>query len=214
MKAPLFAASLAAVAVALASCTADADVEAIAAAAIAKVGQPAPAFQLVDSTGKTRSLADFAGKTVVLEWTNHECPFVKKHYGASNMQAQQRDATGDGVVWLTVNSSAPGQQGHVDGAQAEAIRGKAKAVQTAYLLDPQGKVGRLYGARTTPHMYVIDPSGVLRYAGAIDSIPSADTDDIAKATQHVPQALTELAAGKPVSVAITQPYGCSVKYAN
>lgn len=213
MKAPLLAASLA-IAALLASCDADADVEAIASAAAAKVGQPAPAFQLVDSTGKTRSLAEFAGKTVVLEWTNHECPFVRKHYGAGNMQAQQRDATGDAVVWLTVNSSAPGKQGHVDGAEAESIRAKAKAVQTAYLLDPQGTVGRSYGAKTTPHMYVIDPTGVLRYAGAIDSIPSADTDDIAKATQHVPQALAELAAGKAVRVAVTQPYGCSVKYAN
>ena len=193
MKASLLAASLT-FAVALAACGAsNADVEAIAAAAVAKVGQPAPAFQLVDSTGKTHSLAEFAGKTVVLEWTNHECPFVKKHYGAGNMQAQQRAATADGVVWLSINSSAPGKQGHVDGAQAEGIRGKAKAAQTAYLLDPQG---------------------VLRYAGAIDSIPSADTDDIAKATQHVPTALAELAAGKPVSVAVTQPYGCSVKYSN
>ena len=178
----------------------------------AKIGQPAPAFELVDSTGKTRSLADFAGKTVVLEWTNHKCPFVKKHYGAKNMQAQQRDATADNVVWLTVNSSAPGEQGHVDGADAEKIRGEARAVQTAYLLDPEGSAGRAYGAKTTPHMYVIDPKGVLRYAGAIDSIPSADTDDIAKATQYVPQALAELAAGKPVSVTLTRPYGCSVKY--
>jgi len=185
-----------------------------AAAAAAAIGQPAPAFSLVDSTGQTRSLADFAGKTVVLEWTNHECPFVKKHYGAENMQAQQRDATGKDVVWLSVNSSAPGQQGHVDGAAAERIRGERRAAQTAYLLDPQGTAGRAYGAKTTPHMYVIDPQGVLRYAGAIDSIPSSDQDDIAKATQYVPQALAELAAGQPVSVAVTRPYGCSVKYAN
>lgn len=180
----------------------------------AKVGQPAPAFTLTDSTGKTHSLSDFAGKTVVLEWTNHECPFVKKHYGANNMQAQQRAATAKNVVWLSVNSSAPGMQGHVDGAAAERIRGEARAVQTAYLLDPAGTAGRAYGAKTTPHMYVIDPKGVLRYAGAIDSIPSADTDDIAKATQYVPQALAELAAAKQVSVAVTRPYGCSVKYAN
>lgn len=214
MKASLFAASLAC-AVALAACGASsADDNAIAAAAMAKVGQPAPAFQLADSTGRTRSLADYKGKTVVLEWTNHECPFVRKHYGSGNMQAQQRDATAGGVVWLTVNSSAPGSQGHVDGAAAEAIRGKARAAQTAYLLDPKGSVGRAYGARTTPHMYVIDPQGVLRYAGAIDSIPTADVDDIAKATKYVPQALAELAAGKPVSVAVTRPYGCSVKYAN
>lgn len=180
----------------------------------ATVGQPAPAFELVDSTGQARSLADFAGRTVVLEWTNNECPFVKKHYGADNMQAQQRDATASDVVWLTVNSSAPGQEGHVDGATAERIQGDARAAQTAYLLDPNGTTGRAYGAKTTPHMYVIDPDGVLRYAGAIDSISSADPADIAKATQYVPQALAELAQGQPVSAAVTRPYGCSVKYAN
>ncbi|MDQ3289415.1 MAG: redoxin domain-containing protein [Pseudomonadota bacterium] len=210
MKSPLLATALMFAAAAMTSCSdSSAAAEAVAAA---KVDQPAPAFQLVDSTGQTRSLQDFAGKTVVLEWTNHECPFVGKHYGASNMQAQQRDATVDGLVWLTVNSSAPGKQGHVDGAAAERIRAGAKAVQTAYLLDPDGSTGRAYGAKTTPHMYVIDPEGVLRYAGAIDSIPSADTADIAKATQYVPQALAELAAGKPVSMNVTRPYGCSVKY--
>lgn len=214
MKTSLLATALTFAAAALIACAApDADAAAAVAAA-AKVDQPAPAFKLVDSTGKTRSLADFAGKTVVLEWTNHECPFVKKHYGSGNMQAQQRDAVADGVVWLSVNSSAPGQQGHVDGATAERVRAQARATQTAYLLDPNGTVGRTYGAKTTPHMYVIDPKGVLRYAGGIDSIPSPDTDDIAKATQYVPQALTELAAGKPVSVKVTRPYGCSVKYAN
>lgn len=186
--------------------------EAAPAAATAAVDKAAPAFKLVDSTGKARSLSDFKGKTVVLEWTNHECPFVKKHYGSGNMQAQQRDATGDGVIWLSINSSAPGKQGHVDGATAEGIRGKASTAQTAYLLDPNGTVGRAYGAKTTPHMYIIDGKGVLRYAGAIDSIPSADTADIAKATKYVPQALAELAAGKPVSVKVTRPYGCSVKY--
>jgi peroxiredoxin len=186
---------------------------AAAAAASAKVGQPAPAFTLVDSTGKKRSLADYRGKTVVLEWTNHGCPFVKKHYGSGNMQKQQREATAKGVVWLSINSSAPGKQGHVDGAGAEKVRQDAKAAQTAYLLDPTGTVGRTYGAKTTPHMYVIDPKGVLRYAGGIDSIESSDVDDIAKATQYVPKALAELAAGKPVSVSVTRPYGCSVKYA-
>lgn len=212
MKTPLLAASLT-FAVALLGCGA-ADADAVAAAATAKVGQPAPAIELLDSTGKTRSLADFAGKTVVLEWTNHECPFVRKHYGSGNMQSQQRAATADSVVWLSINSSARGNQGHVDGPAAESIRSKAGAAQTAYLLDPTGAAGRAYGAKTTPHMYIIDPKGVLRYAGGIDSIPSADTDDIAKATQYVPQALAELAAGKPVSVAVTRPYGCSVKYAN
>ena len=213
MKASLIVAALT-FAVAITGCGPGVDMNAIASAATAKVGQPAPAFELVDSTGQAHKLADYAGKTVVLEWTNHGCPFVRKHYGAGNMQAQQRDITADGVVWLTINSSAPGKQGHVDGAGAEKVRAEAKAAQTAYLLDPDGKVGRAYGAMTTPHMYVIDPEGVLRYAGAIDSIPSADKDDIAKATQYVPQALSELAAGQPVSVATTRPYGCDVKYAN
>ena len=183
-----------------------------ASAHAATVGQPAPAFTLTDSKGQTHSLADFKGKTVVLEWTNHECPFVKKHYGAENMQAQQGSAASDGVVWLTINSGAPGKQGHVDAATAERIHGEHKAAQAAYLFDPQGQVGRAYGAKTTPHMYVIDPTGVLRYAGAIDSIPSADQDDIPKATQYVSSALAELAAGKPVGTPVTQPYGCSVKY--
>ncbi len=211
MNFPLPAVALT-LAVALTGCAPDADVEAIAAAATAKVGQPAPAISLVDSTGKQRSLQEFAGRTVVLEWTNHQCPFVRKHYGADNMQVQQREATAAGAVWLSINSSAPGKQGHVDGPTAERLRAESKSAQTAYLLDPDGKAGRAFGAKTTPHMYVIDPQGVLRYAGAIDSIPSADDEDIAQATQYVPQALAELSAGKPVSVAVTQPYGCSVKY--
>lgn len=212
MKAPLLAVALTfAAAAALTACTAS-DASAAAPAAAAVVDQAAPAFTLVDSTGKKRSLSDFAGKTVVLEWTNHECPFVKKHYGSGNMQKQQRDATAKGVVWLSINSSAPGKQGHVDGAAAERVRSEAKAAQTAYLLDPDGTVGHTYGAKTTPHMYVIDPKGVLRYAGGIDSIPSADAGDLAKATQYVPQVLAELAAGKPVSVKVSRPYGCSVKY--
>lgn len=176
------------------------------------VGAPAPAFTLTDSDGNSRSLAEFKGKTVVLEWTNAECPFVKKHYGAKNMQGQQGKATADGVIWLTINSSAPGLQGHVDGAKANAIRKEVGAQQSAYLLDPTGTVGRAYGAKTTPHMYIIDGAGVLRYNGGIDSIPSADQADIAKATQYVPQALAELAAGKPVSVSTSKPYGCAVKY--
>ena len=212
MKAPLLA--VVTFAVAMIGCGPGVNIDAIAAAATAKVGQPAPVFELVDSTGKSRSLKEFAGKTVVLEWNNPDCPFVKKHYGAGNMQSQQRAATAAGVVWLTVNSSAPGKQGHMDGAEAEETRGEVKSAQTAYLLDPQGSVGRAYGAMTTPHMYIIDPAGVLRYAGAIDSHQSADEGDIAAATQYVPQALAELAAGKPVSVTLTRPYGCDVKYAN
>lgn len=180
----------------------------------ATVGQPAPAFSLTDSQGKTHALSDFKGKTVVLEWTNAECPFVKKHYGAGNMQAQQGEATAGGVVWLTVNSGAAGKQGAVDAAGANAVIAASGGKQTAYLLDGSGDVGRSYGAKTTPHMYVIDGEGVLRYAGAIDSNPSADPADIAGSTQYVKAALADLAAGRPVAVANTQPYGCSVKYAN
>jgi peroxiredoxin len=180
----------------------------------AQVGQPAPAFSLIDSNGTTHALADFKGRTVVLEWTNAECPFVKKHYAPGNMQTQQGESKASGVVWLTINSGAPGKQGHVDGAGANAIIAATGGQQAAYLLDPEGAAGRAYGAKTTPHMYVIDGEGVLRYAGAIDSNPSADPDDIAGAKQYVRAALADLAAGRPVAVANTQPYGCAVKYAN
>ena len=186
----------------------------LAAPALAKVsiGQPAPDFTLTDSNGKTRSLSQFKGKVVVLEWNNPQCPFVGKHYGGGNMQKQQADATAAGGVWLTINSSATGKQGDITGAEANAYIAKVGAKQTAYLLDPSGQVGRLYGARTTPHMYVIDQAGVLRYMGGIDSIASTDQDDLAKATQYIPQVLAELAAGKPVSATTSEPYGCSVKY--
>ncbi len=184
---------------------------AVAHATDARVGQPAPAFTLKDADGKSRSLADFKGKTVVLEWTNADCPFVKKHY-SGNLQAQQGAATAADVVWLTINSSADGKQGNVDAAGAKQVIARTGGKQTAYLLDSPGEVGRSYGAKTTPHLYVIDVKGTLQYAGAIDSIPSADVDDIAKATQYVPQALADLNAGKPLRVASTQPYGCSVKY--
>ena len=180
--------------------------------ATATVGQPAPAFTLTDTKGTAHSLADFAGKTVVLEWFNHECPFVKKHYGAGNMQRQQAAATGKGVVWLTINSSAAGKQGHVNAEQANTILGEWKASPTAFLLDHDGTVGQAYGAKTTPHMYVIDGSGVLRYNGAIDSNPSADPADIPGATQYVEAALGDLAANRAVARGTTQPYGCSVKY--
>jgi len=181
-------------------------------AADAKIGAPAPAFTLTDTAGVTHNLSDFAGKTVVLEWTNHDCPFVKKHYNGENMQRQQADATADGVVWLVVNSSALGKQGYVSPAQAEQIQADWKAQQTAYLFDTDGSVGKAYGAKTTPHMYIIDAEGMLRYNGAIDSIPSASPADIEKAEQYVEIALAELAAGEPVSRPLTQPYGCSVKY--
>lgn len=176
------------------------------------VGQPAPAFTAVDSNGKKHSLSDFRGKTVVLEWTNEDCPFVKKFYDSGEMQRLQREATGQGVVWLTVNSGAPGKQGHVTGAEANAKMKRSSFASTAYLLDADGTVGRAYAARTTPHMFVIDPKGTLVFAGGIDSIPSANPADIAKADNYVRLALADVKAGKPVGTATSRPYGCSVKY--
>jgi alkyl hydroperoxide reductase subunit AhpC len=186
----------------------------VAAPAIAKpvIGQPAPEFTVTDATGKTQSLSAYKGKTVVLEWNNPECPFVRKHYGAENMQAQQDDAAKNGVVWLTVNSGAQGKQGHLDATSAVAYVDKVGGKESANLIDADGKAGHAYDAKTTPHMFVIDSDGVLRYMGGIDSIASTDVDDIPKATQYVKQALGELAAGKPVSVSTSEPYGCSVKY--
>jgi len=182
------------------------------AAAAPSVGEPAPSFSTTDSRGKTVALGDFAGKYVVLEWTNDGCPFVQKHYSSGNMQALQKDATDDGAVWLSVISSAPGKQGHVDGAGADALTRSRDAHPTHVLLDESGDVGRLYGAKTTPHMFIVDPKGTLIYAGGIDSIPSADPADIPKAKPYVKLALAEAMAGKPVSEAVTKPYGCSVKY--
>lgn len=186
----------------------------VAVPALAKpvVGQPAPDFTVTDAAGKTQSLSAYKGKTVVLEWNNPECPFVRKHFRAENMQAQQAAATKDGVVWLTVNSGAEGKQGHLDAAAATAYVAKVVARTTAYLIDADGTVGHAYDAKTTPHMFVIDKDGVLRYMGGIDSIASTDVEDIPKATQYVKQALGEMAAGKPVSVSTSEPYGCSVKY--
>lgn len=178
----------------------------------ATVGQPAPAFTVTDTKGVTHNLADFKGKTVVLEWHNPKCPFVVKHYEPKNMQGQQQAATGDGVVWITVNSGAPGKQGHMSAEEANTLMASKGAAYSAYVIDAEGTVGKAYAAKTTPHMYVIDAEGVLRYNGAIDSISSGDQADIPKATQYVTQALAELKAGKPVSVPTTQPYGCSVKY--
>jgi peroxiredoxin len=176
------------------------------------IGQPAPDFSVTDASGKTQSLSAYKGKIVVLEWNNPECPFVRKHYGAHNMQTQQAEAAAQDVVWLTVNSGADGKQGHLDAAAASAYVTKNQGKEAAYLLDADGKVGHAYDAKTTPNMYVIDKNGVLRYMGGIDSIASTDVDDIAKATQYVRQALAELTAGKPVSVSTSEPYGCSVKY--
>lgn len=177
-----------------------------------KLGQPAPEFEGTDTQGKTHRLADYRGKVVVLEWTNHDCPYVRKHYGAGNMQAQQREAAADGVVWLSIISSAPGKQGHVNPAQADELTRSRNAAPHAVVLDPSGDIGRAYGAKTTPHMYIIDPSGTLVYMGGIDSNSSANAADIPQATQYVRVALQELAAGKPISEPVTRPYGCSVKY--
>lgn len=182
--------------------------------ATATVDAPAPTFSAVTADGKTVSLADYKGKTVVLEWTNHDCPYVKKHYGSGNMQAQQKDAAAQGVVWLQVISSAPGQQGFVDGATAQKLNADRSAVPAATLLDPKGDLGKLYGAQTTPHMYVIRPDGVLAYKGGIDSLATADKADIARAEPYVKEALAAVAAGKKVEKASTRPYGCSVKYAS
>lgn len=177
-----------------------------------KVGAPAPSFELKDADGKTRSLAEHKGKTVVLEWTNDGCPFVKKHYGTGNMQRLQRQAAKDGVVWLTINSSALGKQGHVDGPGAKKLMTEHEAAPAAYLLDPDGKVGKRYGARTTPHMYVIDAEGTLVYMGAIDDKPSTKTEDVKTAKNYVTAALAALKAGKPVAEPVTKAYGCGVKY--
>ena len=176
------------------------------------VGQPAPDFSLVDGNGTAHALSDYKGKIVVLEWNNPECPFVKKHYSSGNIPKQQADAIAQGVVWLTINSGAPGKQGHLDGAGAKAFDAQYHANPTAYLLDADGKVGHLYGAKTTPHIFIIDEKGVLRYNGGIDSIASVDKDDLAKATQYVPQVIGEIKNGKAVSVSTSEPYGCSVKY--
>jgi hypothetical protein len=183
-----------------------------AAFAAAIVGAAAPDFSLADSNGQTQTLLQYKGKTVVLEWNNPGCPFVQKHYSSGNIPKQQADATTAGVVWLTINSGAPGKQGHLDDAGAKAFIAQYHASPTAYLFDGDGKVGHLYGAKTTPHLYVIDASGVLRYMGGIDSIASTDKEDLAKATQYVPQVLAELKSGKAVSVTTSEPYGCSVKY--
>lgn len=182
------------------------------AAGTARAAEPAPAFTAVDSNGRTQALADYAGKFVVLEWHNQGCSYVKKHYGG-NMQRLQKAWTAKGVVWLTVISSAAGQQGYVKPEEANAYVKDKGAAPTAVLLDREGTVGRLYGAKTTPQVVVIAPDGTLVYNGAIDSKPTADVDDIPTATNYLAAALTEAMAGKPVTTPATRPYGCSVKYA-
>ena len=179
----------------------------------ASVGAAAPDFQVKDSQGRTRSLSEFKGKTVVLEWTNRQCPFVRKHYDGGNMQGLQKKAAGDGVVWLSVVSSAPGNQGYVTADEANAHLKAVGAAPAAVLLDADGKLGHLYGAQTTPHMFVVDPQGKVAYAGAIDDKPSTNAKDIAGSRNFIAEALGELKTGKPVAAASTRPYGCSVKYA-
>ena len=176
------------------------------------VGQAAPDFSLTDTAGKTVKLSDFKGKHVVLEWTNPGCPFVRKHYDPSNMQALQKEAGGKGVVWLAVNSTADSHPDYLAPAQMGRWMSQQKAAPAATLMDEEGSVGKSYGARTTPHMYIVNPQGMLIYAGGIDSIPSARPDDIKTATNYVRAGLAESLAGKPLSTPASRPYGCSVKY--
>jgi hypothetical protein len=176
------------------------------------VGQKAPDFVAVDTAGKQHRLSDFAGKFVVLEWTNPGCPFVRKHYGSGNMPATQKAATEKGVVWLAVNSTERAAGDYLKPAALDAWMKEQSAAPTAVLMDEDGVIGRAYAARTTPHLYIIDPKGVLVYAGGIDSIASSRTEDIKTATNYVNQALGEAFGGKPISAATTRPYGCSIKY--
>ena len=178
-----------------------------------KTGIAAPAFTASATTGKPLSLADQRGKIVVLEWTNHECPYVRKHYETGNMQALQKEATGQGVVWLTIISSAPGTQGFVSAGEADQLTTSRQAAPTAVLLDPTGAVGKMYGATNTPHMYVIDKVGTLMYAGAIDDRPTTRRSDVQGAQNYVREALQAVAAGQPVKTPVTRAYGCTVKYA-
>jgi hypothetical protein len=195
--------SILAAAVGVAPCTLLAEVA---------VGRPAPDFSLSDVNGETRKLSDYRGKTVVLEWTNPECPIVRKHYLSGNMPALQRAAEADGVVWLSINSGHPGAEGDFDAARVASWLSSTGAAPTAYIRDRDGAVGHLYGAKATPDMYVIAPDGTLVYSGAIDSIPSSDPADIAQATNYVRAALDSLKDGKPVAVPSSRAYGCPVKY--
>ena len=175
-------------------------------------GKPAPEFTARDSTGKEVKLSSLRGKTVVLEWTNHLCPYTVKHYVTGNMQALQKDAAKDGIVWLTVASSAPGMQGHVNALEADKLTADRGAAPASVLLDPEGTVGHLYEAKTTPHMFVIDPEGKLVYMGAIDDKPTANAADVKTARNYVREALDAVKSGTPVKSASTRPYGCTVKY--
>jgi len=183
------------------------------AAANPVIGQAAPDFTLADQDGTTRRLSDFRGKVVVLEWTNHECPYVRKHYGSANMQALQRLVTAErGQVWLSIASSPEGEQGHVTGAEAKALTDSRNAAPTAVLLDHQSVAARLYRATTTPQMFVVSADGVLRYMGGIDSIRSTRQADVERAEPYLRNAFVAVAEGRPVQQASTQPYGCAIKY--
>lgn len=185
---------------------------ATAALASPEVGAPAPAFTGVTTSGETVSLADLMGQKVILEWTNHDCPFVKKHYESGNMQMTQSEAAEDGYTWITVISSAPGKQGYVTAAQADELTESRSAVPAYVVLDPEGTIGTAYDAKTTPHMYIIDDAGTLVYAGGIDSIPSTDIGDLEEAENYVLAAMSDIDAGQPVATPQSKPYGCSVKY--
>ena len=183
-----------------------------AAHAVPAVGQSAPDFVLQDANGKTVKLSDYRGKHVVLEWTNPGCPYVRKHYNSGNMPATQNEAVAKGVVWLTINSTEKASGDYLEPARLVAWNNQRKAQPTAVLMDEEGTAGRAYGARTTPHMYIVDPQGRLIYAGGIDSIPSSDPADIQKAVNYVRQGLNEALAGKPISAPTSRAYGCSIKY--
>ncbi|MGC2744806.1 MAG: redoxin domain-containing protein [Candidatus Angelobacter sp.] len=184
----------------------------MASAFAVKVGEPAPGFTAVDSNGKQQRLSDYKGKFVVLEWHNQNCPYTRKHYESGNMQHLQKEWTAKGVVWLTVISSAPGMKGFVTPSQENDYLKRMNAAPTAVLMDPGGSLGHLYAAKTTPHMFVVDPSGTLIYNGAIDDHPAADQGDNVKWKNYVSAALEQAMGGKPVSEPATRPYGCSVKY--
>ncbi len=176
------------------------------------VGSGAPDFSLSDAKGTTHSLSQYKGKYVVLEWFNPECPFVKKQYGGGNMQKLQDEYTGKGVVWLTINSNAPGTEGNITPEQAQKITASWRTHQTALLLDSDGKAGLAYGAKNTPNMVIVSPDGKIAYEGAIDSKATPNPADIPSSTNYVKAALDESLAGKPVTTPQTKPYGCSVKY--
>ena len=180
--------------------------------AAATVGHKAPDFRLTDTAGKSVALSDFKGSFVVLEWNNPGCPFVRKHYNSANMQNLQKDSVAKGAVWLTINSTEAGSSDYLSPQQLGRWMNEQKAGPTATLMDEEGSAGKAYGARTTPHMYIVDPQGSLIYAGGIDSIPTGRVDDIARATNYVRQGLQEALAGKALTSPVTRPYGCSVKY--